>query len=57
MKRPNFTDGERFPPGGYVSAAKTDVARTFARIRRELAEKQKAEAEAMKNVKQMRKKA
>ena len=33
----------------YVPAAKTDVAKTFDRIRREMAEKEKVEA--MKNVK------
>lgn len=38
----------------YVPASKTDVAKTFARIRREMAEKDKAEAEAMKNVKQIK---
>jgi len=35
----------------YVPAAQTDVAKTFDRIRREMAEKEKAEVEAMKNVK------
>jgi len=44
--KPRFTDHHRFPPGGYVKASKTDVAATFRRIRREMAEQEKAEAEA-----------
>lgn len=39
----------------YVPAAKTNVAKTFARIRREMAEKAQADADAMKNVKPIRK--
>ncbi len=31
MKTPKFTDSHRFP-NGYVPAASTDIARTFARI-------------------------
>lgn len=40
--KPKFTDQYRFPPGGYVPAAATDVAKTFARARREM---EKAEDE------------
>lgn len=50
---PKFTDSNRFPPGGYTPAAKTNVAKTFARIRRQLAEEARCEAEAMKNVKRI----
>ena len=46
MKRPAFTDAGRFAPGGYVPAAKTDIAKTFARVRRQQAEQAKIEAEA-----------
>lgn len=38
----------------YVPASKTDVAKTFARIRREMAEKEKQEAEANRNIKPLR---
>ena len=44
--KPNFTDEHKFPPGGYVLAAATNVAKTFARIRRQQAEQAKQEAEA-----------
>lgn len=37
----------------YVPSSKTDVAKTFARIRREMAEAERAKAESMKNVKQI----
>lgn len=48
--KPNFTDNHRFPVP-YVPSGKTDVAKTFARIRRQIAEDEKRAAEAMKNVK------
>ena len=46
MAKSKCSDDHRFPPGGYVPSGKTDVAKTFARIRRELAE-QKKESEAV----------
>lgn len=54
--KPKYTDTHKFGPNGYVRAAKTDIAATFRRIRREMAEREKAEAEAeaMKNVKQIK---
>lgn len=51
--KPNFTDAHRFQVP-YVPSGKTDVAKTFARIRRQLAEQEKRADEAMKNVKQIK---
>lgn len=42
------------PEFKYVPAAQTNISKTFARIRRELAEKEKREAESMQNVKQIK---
>jgi hypothetical protein len=39
-KTPKFTDRHRFP-SPYVRSEKTDIAATFERIRRQLAEKEK----------------
>lgn len=44
--KPKFTDEHKFPPGGYVRAAGTNVAKTFARIRKQQAEQAKMDAEA-----------
>lgn len=51
--KPNFTDNHRFS-APYVPSGKTDVAKTFARIRRQQAEEERRQAEAMKNVKQIK---
>lgn len=48
--KPNFTDGHRFPVP-YVPSGKTDVTKTFASIRRQMAAEERRAAEAMKNVK------
>lgn len=50
--KPNFTDSHKFPGGAYVPASKTDVAKTFARVRREMAEQERRLAES--NVKQIK---
>lgn len=55
MAKPRYTDEHKFPPGGYVKSAATDVSKTFKRIRAQQAEQVKAEAEAMKKVRQIRK--
>ena len=45
---PNILD----PKFKYVPAAKTDIAVTFKRIKREMAEKQKAEQERLQSIMQ-----
>ena len=56
--KPKFTDTDKFPPGGYVKAAATDVSKTFARIRKQQAEQARidaeAEAEAGRKVRQIK---
>lgn len=37
MKKPNFTDKQRYPHG-YVRSEATDIAKTWAAARRKLAE-------------------
>ena len=54
IMKPNFTDSHKFAAGGYIPASKTDISKTFARVRREMAEREKTEVETMKNVKQMK---
>lgn len=48
--KPKFTDTYRLPPGGYVPSIKTDVAKTFARIRKQLAEQAKIDAKAQEEI-------
>ena len=45
MRTPKFTDLNKYPPGGYMSAAATDISRVFARERKRLAEVDKKQAE------------
>lgn len=56
--KPKFTDADKFPPGGYVRAAATDVSKTFSRIRKQMAEQTRidaeAEAEAGRKVRQIK---
>ena len=52
--KPKFTDSHRFSGGQYIPAAKTDITKTFERVRRELA---KVEAEQAQKVKQLRRRA
>lgn len=47
--KPSFTDAARWPVP-YVPAAKTNIARTFARVRRQMAEQAEREEEGMRNV-------
>lgn len=54
MKTPRFTDLHRFPHG-YTHSKATDVAKTFARVRREMAKSQ-AEAAKKTNVKKLERK-
>ena len=42
MAKSKCSDDHRFPPGGYVPSGKTDVAKTFARIRKQLKEAEEA---------------
>lgn len=56
MIKPRYTDTHK-RPHGYTTAAATDVSKTFARVRREMAEQAKREAEAVKNVKPIKRKA
>ena len=51
---PKFTDSHRFSGGAYVPASKTDVSKTFARVRKEMA---KAQQETRKKVQPIRRKA
>lgn len=44
MKTPKFTDLDRYP-NGWKPAASTNVAETFARVRKEMEEKGRREAE------------
>lgn len=53
--RPRFTDDHKFSGGAYVPASKTDIGKTFARIRREMAEQERRDRENMKNVKSIKK--
>ena len=46
MKQPKYTDSHKFP-NGYVPAASTDIARTFARI---VAEQSKPKDAAVSSV-------
>lgn len=45
-----YTDTHKYP-AGYTTAAATDVSKTFARVRKEMAEQAKRDQEAVKNVK------
>lgn len=38
MKKFQFNDTHKFPPGGYVTSAATDIRKTFDRERKRLAE-------------------
>lgn len=51
---PEFTDTHRFSGGAYVPASKTDISKTFARVRRDMAN---AEQESRKKVQPIRRKA
>lgn len=53
MRIPKFTDTHKLPHG-YTTAAATDVRKTFARARKELAEQAKRDQESVKNVKQIK---
>lgn len=53
--KPRFTDTHKFS-APYVTSGKTDVSKTFARVRREQAEQERMEKEAMRNVKQIKRK-
>ena len=52
MTKPIFTDESKYP-AGYVPASKTDIRKTFARIRKQMAEdaKQNKEIEQERRVK------
>ncbi len=51
--KPAFTDADRWA-APYVPASKTNIARTFARVRRQMAEQALREKEAMRNVKDIK---
>lgn len=44
MRTPKFTDLNKYPPGGYMSAAATDISRVFSRERKRLEENKKQAA-------------
>ena len=48
--RVRFTDSDRFPGGRYVPASKTDISKTFARVKRQLDAQAKAASAAPINV-------
>lgn len=49
MKTPRFTDGRY--PHGYTPSTATDIRRTFARIKRQIAEQQREQDEKVSQIK------